>query len=45
MYEDDTVDEYDTKVADTADEAAKLMEVGYEYHVEMDGLKLFRKRL
>jgi hypothetical protein len=26
------------------DEAAKLMEVGFEYHAEVEGHKLFRKR-
>jgi hypothetical protein len=32
------------KVADTIDEAVKLMEVGYEYHAEVEGQKMFRKR-
>jgi len=32
------------KVADTLEEAIKLMEVGFEYHAEIEGHKLFRKR-
>jgi hypothetical protein len=32
------------KVTDTTEEAIKLMEVGYEFHAEIEGHKLFRKR-
>jgi hypothetical protein len=37
-------DEFTVKVAHTLEEAVRLVEVGYEFHVEMEGLKLFRKR-
>ncbi len=36
--------EYTVKTAKTAEEARKLIENGFEYVTEMDGLKLFRKR-
>jgi hypothetical protein len=32
------------KVANTLDDAVKLMEVGFEFHAEIEGNKLFRKR-
>ena len=32
------------KVVDDLDYAIKLMELGYEYHTEFAGHKLFRKR-
>mgnify|MGYP003865022141 CR=1 FL=1 len=37
-------DEYVCKTAETVDEAAKLIEAGFEYVCEIDGVKLFRKR-
>jgi integrase len=37
-------DEYVCKVAKTPDEIAKLIEAGFEYVCEHDGLKFFRKR-
>jgi integrase len=37
-------DDYDVKVAETLDDACKLLEVGFEYVTDMDGKKLFRKR-
>jgi hypothetical protein len=37
-------DEYVSAVAKTVDEARKLVEGGFEYVTEMDGLKLFRRR-
>jgi integrase len=37
-------DEYTCKVAKTIDEASVLIESGFEYVTEMDGLKLFKKR-
>jgi len=40
----ETNDEFTVKVADTLDEACKLLEVGFEYVTDMDGKKLFRKR-
>jgi len=36
--------EFHVKVAETLEEAFKLMEVGFEYVTDMDGKKLFRKR-
>jgi len=40
---DDIKDEYIVKIAETIDEASKLLEVGFEYVTDMDGKKLFRK--
>jgi len=37
-------DEFTVKVADTLEEACKLMEVGFEYVTDMNNKKLFRKR-
>jgi len=37
-------DEWIVKVAKTIDEAIELIKVGFEYHVEIDGFKLFGKR-
>jgi hypothetical protein len=37
-------DQFTVKVANTMEEAIKLMEVGFEYHAEIEGNKLFRKR-
>ncbi len=37
-------DEYACKVAKTIDEASKLVESGFEYVTEMEGLRLFKKR-
>ena len=39
-----TTDEYSCKVAKNIEEAQNLIESGFEYITEMDGLKLFRKR-
>jgi hypothetical protein len=39
-----TDDEYHVKVAQTLDEATKLLEVGFEYVTDMDGAKIFKKR-
>jgi hypothetical protein len=43
MYQDRN-DQFTVKVANTTEEAVKLMEVGFEYHAEIEGNKLFRKR-
>jgi len=32
------------RIVNRVDEAVKLMEVGYEFHAEVEGHKLFRKR-
>jgi integrase len=37
-------DEYICKVAKTVEQAAELIEAGFEYVCEIDGVKLFRKR-
>jgi len=37
-------DEYVCKVAKNVDEAKELIELGFEYVTDMDGIKLFRKR-
>lgn len=36
--------EYHVATAKTLEEACKLVEVGFEYVTEMDGIKIFRKR-
>lgn len=36
--------EYHVKLVDTIEEACKLLGVGFEYVIEMEGKKLFRKR-
>ena len=36
--------DYDVKIAETLEEACKLLQVGFEYVTDMDGKKLFRKR-
>ncbi|MCW3984189.1 MAG: hypothetical protein NWE96_09370 [Candidatus Bathyarchaeota archaeon] len=37
-------DDFICKTAETVKEAKELIEAGYEYVTEMDGLRLFRKR-
>lgn len=37
-------DEYTSSVAKTVEEAQKLIEIGFEYVTEFDGVKIFRKR-
>ena len=37
-------DEYVCRVAKTVEQAAELIEAGFEYVCEIDGVKLFRKR-
>ena len=44
MLYEDISDQFIVKVADTMDDAVKLMEVGFEFHAEIEGYKLFRKR-
>jgi len=39
-----TDDEYHCRIAKTVEEAVKLIEAGFEYVCDMDGVKLFRKR-
>jgi len=40
----DQEDEYTTRVAKTIEEDAKLIEAGFQYVTEREGMKLFRKR-
>ena len=44
LYDGDANDQFTVKVADTMDDAIKLMEVGFEYHAEIEGHKLFREK-
>jgi len=37
-------EEYVCKVAKTVEQAAELIEAGFDYVCEIDGIKLFRKR-
>jgi hypothetical protein len=37
-------DQFTVKVADTLEDAVNLMEVGFDFHAEVAGHKLFRKR-
>jgi len=43
MYQESS-DQFTVKVADTMEEAVKLMEVGFEFHATVEGHQLFRKR-
>jgi hypothetical protein len=38
------VDEYHVKAVSTAEEATALLSIGFEYVIEIDGKRLFRKR-
>lgn len=44
LYNGDANDQFTVKVADTMEDAIKLIEVGFEFHAEIEGHKLFRKR-
>lgn len=44
IYQAEANDQFTVKVAYTMDEAVRLMEVGFEFHAEGEGHKLFRKR-
>lgn len=44
LYQNEANDQFTVKVANTLDDAVKLMEVGFEFHTEIEGNKLFRKR-
>ena len=37
-------DQFTVKVADTTEEAIKLMEIGFDFHATVEGHQLFRKR-
>lgn len=43
MYQSQN-DNFSVRVANTLEDAIKLMEVGYEFHIDIEGNKLFRKR-
>jgi hypothetical protein len=44
LYQAQGNDQFTVKVADTLEDAVKLMEVGFEFHAEIEGHKLFRKK-
>jgi hypothetical protein len=44
MVHQQSNDQFTVKVADTLEDAVRLMEVGFEFHAEIEGHKLFRKR-
>jgi hypothetical protein len=44
LYNKSDSNEWIVKAAKTVEEASELIKVGFEYHVEIDGFKLFRKR-
>jgi hypothetical protein len=44
IYQDEANNNWAVKVADTVEEAVKLIEVGFEFHTKIDGHHLFRKR-
>jgi len=43
-YGDTTQDEYETRVAETMEDAQKPIEVGFEYRMEIEGHKLLRRK-
>jgi integrase len=44
LYQTSDKDEWIAKTAKTVEEACDLIKVGFEYVMDIDGLKLFRKR-
>jgi hypothetical protein len=44
LYQNKANDQFTVKVADTLEDAVNLMEVGFDFHAEVAGHKLFRKR-
>jgi integrase len=44
MLYQESSNQFTVKVADTLGDAVKLMEVGFDFHAEVEGHKLFRKR-
>jgi hypothetical protein len=44
IYQGKANDQFTVKVANTLEDAIKLMEVGFELQAEIEGHKLFRKR-
>ena len=44
LYLSNTNDAFVVKVADKLEDAIKLMELGFEFHTEIAGHKVFRKR-
>ncbi|MCW4046816.1 MAG: tyrosine-type recombinase/integrase [Candidatus Bathyarchaeota archaeon] len=44
LYHNNNMDEFHVKVAETLEDACKLLEAGFEYVTDMEGKKLFRKR-
>jgi len=44
LYLSKNTDAFIVKVADELEDAIKLMELGFEFHTEIAGHKVFRKR-
>lgn len=44
LYQSEADNKFTVKVADTTEEAIKLIEVGFEHHATINGHELFRKR-
>ncbi len=44
IYHNTNTDDFHVKVAETVEEACKLIETGFEYVTDIEGKKLFRKR-
>ena len=44
LYHSSNEDDFHVKVAETLEDACKLIETGFEYVTDMEGKKLFRKR-
>ncbi|MEM2263430.1 MAG: hypothetical protein QW160_04330 [Candidatus Bathyarchaeia archaeon] len=44
LYSKNVNDEFHVRTAKTVEEACRLIEVGFEYVTEIDGIKILRKR-
>ena len=44
LFQNGREEEFYVRTAKTVEEACKLIEVGFEYVCDMDGVKIFRKR-
>jgi hypothetical protein len=44
IYNSTNTDDFHVKVAETVEEACKLIEAGFEYVTDIEGKKLFKKR-
>jgi hypothetical protein len=43
-YADAVYHEHESRIATTKEKASKLIDVGFEYHMEIDGCKIFRRK-